>query len=79
VPRIFDSAGNISGGTDYGGADNDGIYKLTPTGGAWTESILYSFTRGHAERSSEDRAAILTAQPKHPYNRPKRVGGGILT
>ena len=41
---IFDQAGNIYGTTGSGGIDNYGVvFKLTPSGGAWTESVLYSF------------------------------------
>jgi uncharacterized repeat protein (TIGR03803 family) len=46
-PLRFDSAGNVYGAATYGGPDNDGvIYKLSPSGGGWTESVLYSFTGG---------------------------------
>ena len=48
---IFDAAGNI-----YGTAYNGGtggctggcgvVYKLTPSNGSWTESVLYNFTQG---------------------------------
>jgi uncharacterized repeat protein (TIGR03803 family) len=52
---IFDQSGAIYGVTSYGGSgtcNNDGIlgcgtvYKLTASGGSWTESILWSFTGG---------------------------------
>ncbi len=44
---IFDQSGNLYGTTVYGGAYGTGtIYKLTPSGSGWTESILYSFTGG---------------------------------
>ncbi|MGD0416243.1 MAG: choice-of-anchor tandem repeat GloVer-containing protein [Terriglobales bacterium] len=45
---IFDSAGNLYGVTQYGGAYNQGtVFKLTPSpGGTWTETVLYSFTGG---------------------------------
>ena len=44
----FDSAGNIYGTTLYGGPSDQGVaYELTPTsGGAWNETVLYSFTGG---------------------------------
>jgi uncharacterized repeat protein (TIGR03803 family) len=45
---IFDSAGNLYGTTVSGGRtpySRGTIFKLSPSsGGAWTESILYSFT-----------------------------------
>jgi uncharacterized repeat protein (TIGR03803 family) len=44
---IFDNAGNIYGICESGGAFGYGaIYELTPSGGNWTESVLYSFTDG---------------------------------
>ena len=46
---IFDSAGNLYGTTYAGGGGNcQGgcglVYELTPSGGGWTETVLYSFT-----------------------------------
>ena len=47
VPLLFDAAGNIYGAATYGGPANSGVvYELTPSGGGWTESVLYSFTGG---------------------------------
>jgi uncharacterized repeat protein (TIGR03803 family) len=52
---LFDRAGNIYGTTEQGGytggncAARDGcglVYKLTPSGGGYAESILYRFTDG---------------------------------
>ena len=42
---VIDSAGNLYGVTESGGANGDGIvYQLSPgTGGTWTESILHTF------------------------------------
>jgi uncharacterized repeat protein (TIGR03803 family) len=41
---VFDSNGNIYGSTYNGGANGDGVvFKLTPSGGAWVETVLYSF------------------------------------
>lgn len=51
---IFDQAGNLYGTTDSGGepgcARDYGcgvVYKLTPSGGGWTQSVIYSFTGGN--------------------------------
>ncbi|MGO9518641.1 MAG: choice-of-anchor tandem repeat GloVer-containing protein [Candidatus Korobacteraceae bacterium] len=45
----FDSAGNIYGTTSLGGAYGAGtVFKLTPSNGGWTESVLYSFAFGDA-------------------------------
>jgi uncharacterized repeat protein (TIGR03803 family) len=45
---IFDAVGNLYGTTFEGGASNAGtVYELTPgTGGAWTQTVLYSFAGG---------------------------------
>ncbi|MFL6690954.1 MAG: choice-of-anchor tandem repeat GloVer-containing protein [Alphaproteobacteria bacterium] len=41
----LDSAGNLYGTTSEGGADGDGvIFKLTPSGKTWTESVEHSFS-----------------------------------
>ncbi len=50
---IFDQAGNIFGTTTSGGSGNCGgvtcgvVFKLTPTGGGWTETVLHAFTGGN--------------------------------
>lgn len=45
---IVDTAGNLYGTTDYGGAYGAGtVFELTPTaGGGWTENVLHSFGNG---------------------------------
>ena len=44
---IFDSAGALYGVTIVGGIDNQGtVYKLTPSGNQWTESVIYTLTGG---------------------------------
>jgi uncharacterized repeat protein (TIGR03803 family) len=44
---LFDQTGNIYGTTSGGGAYGGGtVYELTPSGGGWTESVLYSFGGG---------------------------------
>jgi uncharacterized repeat protein (TIGR03803 family) len=47
APVIMDSAGNLYGTTEFGGTDNWGaVFELSPAGGSWTVTILYSFTGG---------------------------------
>jgi uncharacterized repeat protein (TIGR03803 family) len=48
---IFDPAGNLYGVTAYGGSGPcqigcGAVYKLTPSGGGWTETVIYSFLGG---------------------------------
>jgi len=43
----FDQAGNMYGTTTLNGADGCGVvWKLTPSGGGWTETVVYNFTGG---------------------------------
>jgi uncharacterized repeat protein (TIGR03803 family) len=47
-PLIFDKAGNLYGTTIYGGAHQAGVvYKLSPSGGGWKETVLYDFPGGN--------------------------------
>ena len=42
---IFDPSGNLYGATDNGGQDGGGtVFKLSPSSGGWTFTLLYSFT-----------------------------------
>ncbi len=44
---LMDQSGAIYGTTEHGGAHNLGtVFKLTQSGGVWTESVLYSFAGG---------------------------------
>jgi uncharacterized repeat protein (TIGR03803 family) len=44
---IFDKSGNLFGATESGGAYGYGaVYKLTPVGSGWIETVLYSFSGG---------------------------------
>src|SRR5579863_1951918 len=44
---IFDASGNLYGTTVEGGASNLGtVFELSPTGGNWSEKVLYSFAGG---------------------------------
>jgi len=47
---VFDSAGNLYGTTQHGGVSPSvsygTLYKLTPNGGSWTETIIHNFTGG---------------------------------
>ena len=45
---IFDQAGNIYGTTSSGGSTFNGVtFELTPSGGGFTENVLYQFTGGN--------------------------------
>ena len=48
---VFDAAGNLYGVTEFGGSTSEGtIFELSPqAGGAWTESVLYTFAGGTSD------------------------------
>jgi uncharacterized repeat protein (TIGR03803 family) len=57
---IFDSSGNLYGVTAAGGAYNGGVvFELAPSGGAWTETDLYSFPRDGRRDGSEPVGIIF--------------------
>jgi uncharacterized repeat protein (TIGR03803 family) len=58
---VFDSAGNLYGTTQQGGANGLGtIYKLSLSGGVWTKTILHSFA-GAGDGSLPMSGVILDA------------------
>ena len=49
---VFDRAGNLYGTTPYGGNTTctlgcGVVYKMTPSGGGWTQTVIYNFTGGN--------------------------------
>jgi uncharacterized repeat protein (TIGR03803 family) len=76
---VADGAGNLYGTTNEGGAHNVGtVYELSPptlTGGAWTESVLYSFGTNHSDGSYPQGGLIL--DPKgNLYGTTSQGGAG---
>jgi uncharacterized repeat protein (TIGR03803 family) len=50
---VFDGAGNLYGATLVGGPGGGGtVFRLSPSGGGWSFSVLYSFT-GHVLNESD--------------------------
>ncbi|HEY6766332.1 MAG TPA: choice-of-anchor tandem repeat GloVer-containing protein [Candidatus Sulfotelmatobacter sp.] len=46
-PLVFDKSGNLFGETLVGGGSGGGtVFELSPSNGAWTETILHSFGQG---------------------------------
>jgi uncharacterized repeat protein (TIGR03803 family) len=64
---MFDQAGNLYGTTSSGGIQNCGylgqgcglVYQLTPSGGGWTENVLYSFGTGTNDGSTPVSGVIF--------------------
>lgn len=73
----FDDAGNLFGVTSRGGGSADAgvVFQLTPAGGQWTETILYTFT-GYADGS--DPVALVPGQAGIFYGVTKN-GGAVCT
>jgi hypothetical protein len=61
---IFDGAGNLYGITTQGGGGHacqiwcGVVFQLTPSGGSWTESVLYNF-QGGTDGEYPDSAPVL--------------------
>jgi uncharacterized repeat protein (TIGR03803 family) len=54
---ILDSEGNLYGTASRGGIDEGGlVYKLTPSSGTWTQTIVYNFTGVNGDGWSPDAA-----------------------
>jgi uncharacterized repeat protein (TIGR03803 family) len=50
---IFDKAGNLYGTTTYYGPNDGGtVFMLSPNGGTWTSTVLYSFSRYEMPRAT---------------------------
>ena len=71
---IFDSAGNLYGTTNDGGANQGGtVFELSPnSGGGWTEKVLYNFSA-----SSEPWASVIFDGKGNLYG--TTVEGGAYT
>jgi uncharacterized repeat protein (TIGR03803 family) len=58
---IFDSAGNLYGTTSSGGSGHGGtVFELSPSGGGWQFTLLYSFT-GSSQWGPADSVTIDSA------------------
>jgi len=42
---VFDGAGNAYGAGGGGLSDTGAVYELSPSGGGWTENVIYNFAR----------------------------------
>jgi uncharacterized repeat protein (TIGR03803 family) len=65
---IFDKAGNLYGTTTVGGASSGfagTVFKLTPSGTGWTETLLHSFTGGND--GAQPYAGVILDQAGHLY------------
>jgi uncharacterized repeat protein (TIGR03803 family) len=72
---LLDQAGNLYGTTTAGGADGQGVvFKLTPSGGGWTESVLWSFTGG--SDGSDPQSGVIFDDAGNLYGTTYIAGKG---
>jgi hypothetical protein len=76
---LIDSAGNLYGANDWGGASNYGVvFELSPPaapGGAWTETVLYNFA---GVEESQASGLIFDAQGNLYGESPGFATGGSI-
>ncbi|HEY7099028.1 MAG TPA: choice-of-anchor tandem repeat GloVer-containing protein [Terriglobales bacterium] len=61
---IFDNAGNLYGTTYYGGSaglGNGVVFKLSPSNGAWTQSVIHTFAGGIADGANPTGGLTMDA------------------
>jgi uncharacterized repeat protein (TIGR03803 family) len=72
---IADDAGALYGTTVYGGTHDDGtVYKLTPAGSGYVESVLYSFKGG---KDGANPGGRLIAGPSGTLYGTTTLGGDL--
>jgi uncharacterized repeat protein (TIGR03803 family) len=59
---IMDPAGNLYGTTLYGGTSNNGtVFELSPSGGVWTERVIYNVDTSYAGLTMDAAGNIFGA------------------
>jgi uncharacterized repeat protein (TIGR03803 family) len=79
---FFDHMGNIYGTTESGGGAGCGgygdgcgtVFKLTPSNGEWTESVIYSFTGG--QDGAVPQAGLVMDSADNLYGTALQGGSG---
>ncbi len=72
---IFDQAGNIYGTTQFGGSNGLGVvFKLTPSGGSWTESVVYGDFLGST--GEQPYAGVIADKSGNLYGTTSVGGNG---
>src|ERR1700722_6367289 len=70
----LDSAGNLYGTTGGGGLGYGTVYKLTPTGSSWNETVLYSF-KGKGDGASPVSSNVVFDKVGNIYGTANEGGG----
>jgi uncharacterized repeat protein (TIGR03803 family) len=57
---LLDAAGNLYGTAEFGGQYNRGVvFRLSPKGNTWTETVLHSFKGGGADGETPHASVIM--------------------
>ena len=74
---VLDSAGNIYGTATYGGAHGGGVaFQLSPSGGNWTETVLYSFcSQANCADGAYPAGGLIMDSPGNLYG---MADGGVF-
>jgi uncharacterized repeat protein (TIGR03803 family) len=56
---LFDAAGNLYGATGVGGVGFGTAYELTPSGGRWICTLLYTFYTSHADSANPTGGFVM--------------------
>ncbi len=71
----FDSSGNMYGTTYAGGTGGDGtVYRETPSGNGWVESVIYSFASGTGSNACLPYAGVVIDSAGNLYGTASACG-----
>ena len=72
---LFDQAGNIYGTTQFGGSNVGGnVFELIPSGGGWTDTVLYDGFEGDSAAGSQPYSGVVMDSAGNLYGTTS-VGG----
>lgn len=76
---VFDSGGSLYGTASSGGTSGSGVvFKLTPSGGSWTESVLYNFAGGSDGGNPQSGVIFDAAGNSYGTTQFGGLGGGTV-
>jgi uncharacterized repeat protein (TIGR03803 family) len=74
---LFDQAGNLYGTTQFGGSHQGGaVFELTPSGGSWTETVLYGGFEGDSPTGSQPYSGVVMDSAGNLYGTTSISGDG---
>ena len=74
---LFDQTGNLYGATQFGGPNQGGVaFELTPSGGGWTEKVLYDGFIGNGTSGSQPFSGVVMDSAGNLYGTTSISGDG---